>query len=200
MDNRDTYNNCDNNINEKDIPFNQADIQQDVEAANLKDVTEHAAEADEVTELKEKVKQEHEEAEKNHNLYLRALAEAENTRKRAAREREEYIKYAALPFVKKLLPVLDDMERADNMMGDAADFASLSKGLELISKKMHEILKNEGVEMIKAAEEPFDPQYHQPLLVEENSEYPENTVIEELQKGYKMHDRVIRPSLVKVSK
>lgn len=150
--------------------------------------------------LKEQLKNEQEESKKNHELYLRALAEAENTRKRAAREREDYIKYAALPFIKKLLPVIDDLERAVSMSEASNDYDALNKGVELITKRLNEILKNEGIELIPALGEPFDPQYHQPLLVEENSEYAENTVIEELEKGYKMHDRVIRPSLVKVSK
>ncbi|NLB88832.1 MAG: nucleotide exchange factor GrpE, partial [Syntrophomonadaceae bacterium] len=129
--------------------------------------------------------------------YLRALAEMENMRKRNNRDREEYIKFSSMAVIKKLLPIIDDFERALDA-NTVQDFESMQKGMEIIYKKLLEVIKNEGVEPIEALGKPFDPEYHQPLMMEESSE-PANTVIEELQKGYIMHGRVIRPSLVKVS-
>ncbi|MGI5879465.1 MAG: nucleotide exchange factor GrpE [Syntrophomonadaceae bacterium] len=139
------------------------------------------------------------EAGRNYDMYLRAVAEADNIRKRASREREEYLKYASIPIIKKVLSVTDDLDRAIKMSADNKDYDSLKKGLEIIARRMDEILQEEGVEYIDAAGKPFDPQFHEPLVVESGTDHPENTVIEELQKGYILHGRVIRPSLVKVS-
>ena len=193
-------NNIENHDDEEKLAVNQSELDPTAAKDGGSEIKDSSKEIDKLDDLKEQLKKEQEESKKNHELYLRALAEAENTRKRAAREREDYIKYAALPFIKKMLPVIDDLDRAVSMSEASNDYDALNKGVELIAKRLHAVLDNEGVELIPALGEPFDPQYHQPLLVEENSEYAENTVIEELEKGYKMHDRVIRPSLVKVSK
>ncbi|MDD2586987.1 MAG: nucleotide exchange factor GrpE [Syntrophomonadaceae bacterium] len=193
-------NNIENHDDEEKLAVNQSELDPTAAKDGGSEIKDSSKEIDKLDDLKEQLKKEQEESKKNHELYLRALAEAENTRKRAAREREDYIKYAALPFIKKMLPVIDDLDRAVSMSEASNDYDALNKGVELITKRLHAVLDNEGVELIPALGEPFDPQYHQPLLVEENSEYAENTVIEELEKGYKMHDRVIRPSLVKVSK
>lgn len=139
------------------------------------------------------------EAQKYKDLYLRLLADVENMKKRAVREREEYIQFAAWPLIKKILSVIDDLERALKMSGEAQSGEALYKGVEMITGSLHELIKAEGVEAIPALGKPFDPEYHQPLTVEPSSEHEENTVIEELQVGYIMKGRVIRPSLVKVS-
>lgn len=155
---------------------------------------------DEMVRLEEELKAKEEEVKKYYELYLRALAELDNVKKRAAREKEEYIKYASLPLIKKFLGVIDDLERALTASLSNQDYQSLSKGLEMVVKKMHKIMEEEGVEPIEAVGKPFDPQYHEAFAVEENSEYPSDTIIEEMRKGYVMHGRVIRPSLVKVNK
>ncbi|MGI6452984.1 MAG: nucleotide exchange factor GrpE [Syntrophomonadaceae bacterium] len=154
----------------------------------------------ELKKLKEELARCQQESQENYNQYLRAMADAENIKKRFIRERDEYIKFATLPLIKKLLPVIDDLDRAISMSQNSQDYEALYKGIEMIAKKLQETLSEEGVKQIEALNGPFDPQYHEPLTVEENQEYPDNTVIEELQKGYMMHGRVIRPSLVKVSK
>ena len=139
------------------------------------------------------------EASRNYEMYLRAVAEADNIRKRASREKEEYLKFASIPIIKKILSVTDDLDRAIKMSADNKDYDSLKKGLEIIARRMDEILQEEGVEYIDAVGNTFDPQFHEPLMVESGTDHPENTIIEELQKGYILHGRVIRPSLVKVS-
>jgi molecular chaperone GrpE len=149
--------------------------------------------------LTEELRKQQEEARKNHDQYLRALAEVENIKKRSAREREEYLKYANVSMIKKLLPIIDDLHRAIVVAQTSRDFEVMSKGVEMTARSLDELLKGEGVEAIESLGKPFDPQYHQALTVEPSDEHPENTVIEQLQKGYVMHDRVIRPSLVKVS-
>lgn len=157
-------------------------------------------EVDEITALKSELEKNQQENQKNHDLYLRSLAELENFKKRAARDKEEYSKFALLPLIQKLLPVIDDLERALAQFDSSKDLEGLSKGVEMITRSLQEIIKNEGVEPIEALGKAFDPQYHQPLIVEESDEHSENTVIEEFQTGYILHGRVIRPSLVKVSK
>ena len=149
--------------------------------------------------LQEEINRLKEECAAYYDQYLRSLAEAENIRKRALREKEEYVKFAAVPVIKKVLLVMDDLERALTMSESNQDFEGLYKGLQMIAKRMEDLIKEEGVEAIEAVGKPFDPQFHQPLMVEASSDHPENTVIEELQKGYILHGRVIRPSLVKVS-
>ncbi|NLX01275.1 MAG: nucleotide exchange factor GrpE [Syntrophomonadaceae bacterium] len=157
-------------------------------------------EVDEITALKSELEKSQQESQKNYDLYLRSLAELENFKKRAARDKEEYSKFALLPLIQKLLPVIDDLERALAQFDNSKDLEGLSKGVEMITRSLQEIIKNEGVEPIEALGQAFDPQYHQPLIVEESDEHSENTIIEEFQTGYILHGRVIRPSLVKVSK
>ncbi len=150
--------------------------------------------------LKEQMVQCEAEAKKYHQLYLRTLADMENMRKRAIRDREEYLKYASLPLVKPLLTVIDDLERAIKMARETEDLDTLAQGVAMIAKNLKEVINKEGVEPIECLGRPFDPQYHEPLTVEASEEHPENTIIEEMQKGYTMKGRLIRPSLVKVSK
>jgi molecular chaperone GrpE len=150
--------------------------------------------------LQEEIDRLKEEVASYYEQHLRSLAEVDNIRKRALREKEEYIKFSAVPVIKKVLLVMDDLERALAMSESNRDYDALYKGLEMIAKRMADLIEEEGVEAIEALGKPFDPQFHQPLLVEENQDHPENTVIEEMQKGYVLHGRVIRPSLVKVSK
>ena len=133
------------------------------------------------------------------DLHLRTMADMDNLRKRMNREREEYVKYASLPLIIKFLAVMDDLERAFRLSGENQDYAALQKGLDMIYKRMTEIIKDEKVEEIPALNQPFDPKFHQALSVEPHEEHAENIIFEELQKGYTLHGRVIRPSLVKVS-
>lgn len=183
--------NTQENINSKEE--NQEKLQES------KDNDHVEAENVEIVTLTQELENTREEAHKNYDLYMRALADAENTRKRAQRERDEYIKYASLPIIKKMLPAIDDFQRAMQACCSSQDYEALHKGVEIIVGQLNQILKSEGVESIECLGQPFDPQLHQPLMVESSEQYEENTVIEELQKGYKMQGRVIRPSLVKVS-
>lgn len=149
--------------------------------------------------LQEELAKKTEEAKKYYDQYLRSLAEVENMRKRTQREKDEYIKYAHVSIIKKLLPVIDDLNRGVSAASASKDFDTLSKGVEMTARNLVELLRQEGVTEIECLGKPFDPQFHEPLMVEPSDQHPENTVIEELSKGYTLHDRVIRPSLVKVS-
>jgi len=170
-----------------------------IEELNPSPVEPVAEEENELSALKKELEKVQEENKKLYDQYLRALAETENSRKRAAKDKEEYLKFAVLPLIKKILPVIDDLERAMAVAGTAHDYEGLSKGVELICRKLQDIVHEQGVMPIEARGQIYDPQYHQALITEESAEHPENTILDELQKGYTMHGRVIRPSLVKVS-
>lgn len=131
--------------------------------------------------------------------YLRLAAELDNFKKRARREQREIRKHAAAEVAARLLPVLDDAERAMEHVPEATD-ASWLRGIELTLQKLHDVLASVGVEPIEAVGAPFDPKLHEAIGSEESSEHPEGTVVSELRRGYRTHDRVLRPSLVKLAR
>ena len=140
------------------------------------------------------------ESEKQHDQMLRTIAEFDNSRKRAEREKEESLKYALESFVKELIPTIDSIERAIQSTKESQDVDALVEGVEMIYKGLLSTLEKRGVTPIEAANEPFDPTQHEAVMHVESEDVPENNVIEEWQKGYMLHNRVIRPSMVSVSK
>jgi molecular chaperone GrpE len=127
----------------------------------------------------------------------RAQAEFENARKRASKEQQEYRDYAASDAIKSLLPVVDSLERALQVKSDAAD---LRNGVELIYKQLQAALARLSVNPIVSKGEAFDPHFHEAVEMIETNEVPDHQVIEELQRGYKFKDRLLRPAMVKVAK
>ncbi len=138
-----------------------------------------------------------EENEELKNRLLRLQADFDNYRKRAKAEKEEHIEYANQELIKKLLPVLDNMDRACSSSEGSEE--GIRDGLEKIAKQLKEVLEKEGLATIECEGEPFDPNCHEAVMCEEDSEHPSNTVVQELQKGYMMKDKVLRPSMVKVA-
>ncbi len=131
---------------------------------------------------------------------LRSQAELDNARKRVERDRLEFVKYANEEVIRDLVPMVDDFQRAFAVADKSQDFGVLHKGVEMILNHLLELLKKKGLKPMDALGKPFDPVYHEALMQEENADFPENTVIEELQKGYLLNDRVLRTAKVKVSK
>ena len=131
------------------------------------------------------------------NRLLRLQADFDNYRKRARQEKEEMISLANFVLIQKLLPVIDNLERASVAL--QAGPAGIGEGLEAIKKHFIEVLQQEGVALIESVGQPFDPRFHEAVLREEGSDHPPDTVVEELQKGYIMHHRVLRASKVRVS-
>ncbi len=127
----------------------------------------------------------------------RAQAEFENARRRAAKEQQDFRDYAAADAIKPLLPVLDSFERALQVKSDPADFRN---GVELIYKQLQDALAKIGVRAIPAKGEQFDPHVHEAIEMVETSDAADHEVIEELQRGYKIKDRLLRPAMVKVAK
>jgi molecular chaperone GrpE len=131
---------------------------------------------------------------------LRVAAEFENYKKRVRREQTELMKYAGENIIKDLIPILDNFERAINSAKSNSSFDSFYQGVDLIYKQMLDLLKQRGVSQIEAVGKNFDPNLHEAIVHVPSSEYPENTVIEEFQKGFMLNDRVVRPAIVSVSK
>lgn len=127
----------------------------------------------------------------------RAQAEFENARRRAGKEQQEYRDYALADAVKVFLPVVDSLERALKAKSDGNEFR---QGVELIYKQLQAALGKLSVQAIAAQGQPFDPRYHEAIEMVETSEAPDHEVIEELQRGYKLKDRLLRPAMVKVAK
>ena len=139
-------------------------------------------------------------SEEQHDQMLRTIAEFDNSRKRAEREKEESLKYALESFVKELIPTIDSIERAIQSTKESQDVDALVEGIEMIYKGLISTLEKRGVTPIDAVNEPFDPMQHEAVMHVESESVPENIVIEDWQKGYMLHNRVIRPSMVSVSK
>ena len=133
--------------------------------------------------------------------YLRTLAEVENFKKRVARERVEERAYAAQEVIVGLLPIVDNLERAlASAQGGDASTEALRKGVELVLKQFEDVLRKQGVSAVDTPlGQAFDPHVHQPLLQEPSAEHEEGAVLEVLQKGYRLGDRLLRPSLVKTA-
>ncbi|MEW5758185.1 MAG: nucleotide exchange factor GrpE [Candidatus Omnitrophota bacterium] len=132
--------------------------------------------------------------------YLRLQAEFDNVRKRMQKEQDLFIKFANEGLIVELLGILDDLERTvEAAEEEREDFTTFLKGIEMILAHLYELLKKKGLLPIEAKGKKFDPSMHEALLVEETDKFPENVVIEELQKGYKLEDRVIRTAKVKVA-
>ena len=128
---------------------------------------------------------------------LRTAAEFDNYRKRVDRERRDLADYTAADVVSEMLPIVDNLERA---LAAAAEADPLRKGVELIHKQMLDLLRKRGVKAIEALGADFDPNFHQAVIHEPSNEHREGEVIEELQRGYLLGDRLLRPAMVKVAK
>ncbi len=150
------------------------------------------------------LKAELEEKEKTKEEYLdylkRLQADFDNFRKRVDKEKREIIQRANEELIEKFLHVLDNLERAEDAAKKTNDIKSLIEGIDAIIKQFKKILEQEGVTPIKAVGEKFDPNLHHAMAKVETNEYPDETIVEELQKGYYYKSQVLRPSLVKVAK
>jgi molecular chaperone GrpE len=132
---------------------------------------------------------------------LRKMAEFENLKKRTAREKEEAVRYGTAEVLTRLLEVLDNFDRALLLEPDSEGFDvhSFYEGMKLIAKHLLDSIKGEGLMEINPKGEPFDPFFHEAMMREASAEFPDNTVVEVFQKGYKLKDRLLRPARVKVA-
>ena len=131
--------------------------------------------------------------------WQRARAEFANLKKRVEAEREEIRYRSNEELLLKVLPVVDDFERAFQELPPEMEDAAWVNGITMIMNKLQKLLESENVAPLEAAGKPFDPQWHQAMMQEETEDYPDGICIEEIQRGYRLGDRVLRPALVKVA-
>ncbi|SUA94999.1 GrpE protein (HSP-70 cofactor) [Paenibacillus thiaminolyticus] len=183
--------------------------QVDSEAVDTADV-EHNQEAAETSEAEGKTAEEAQaetaelkmaraQAEELQQRLLRAQADFDNFRRRTVKEKEELAQYASSKLVTELLPVLDNFERALAAAQTGSEEQSFVKGVDMIFRQFTQVLEQEGVKAMNAVGEPFNPEFHQAIMQVESEEHEEGIVVEEVQKGYMLKDRVLRPAMVKVS-
>ncbi len=153
----------------------------------------------ELSEIKEALEAKEKEAKENYDRYLRAVAELDNYRKRAARDKADILKYGKEDLVKDILPFLDSLDRALEHT-DSNDAQAFKSGIALIQDQLLCCLKKHGVEKIESAGMDFDPNFHEALMQMDSANHQDNQIVSEMEKGYLLNGRLIRPSRVCVCK
>lgn len=155
---------------------------------------------DEAETLQDKLTQALDETKAHQEQYLRTLAEMENLRKRTQRDKEELAKYANESILREILPVIDNLERAVEHAEQAENDDGLFEGVQMTLTQFGQLLSKFGVEPVDAVGQPFDPAYHQAMGQMESAEHPVNTVVQQMQKGYQLNKRLLRPAFVMLAK
>ena len=151
--------------------------------------------------MEEKLESVEQESKESYDRFLRVSAEFENYKKRAAREMNDFRKFANESFVKAMLPVVDNLDRAiESSSDDDHSNSSVVEGVNMTLKEILKIFEQFGVKPFESLGKTFDPALHQAVMQEESDDHPEKTILNELEKGYMMHDRLLRPAMVIVSK
>lgn len=182
---------------EKEESPQQKEDQSEVQEVKTPSEEALEIEPEDVQKLQEKIAELEKEKEEMKNRLLRLHADFENFRRRSRKEKDELLMYANFNLLQKLLPVIDNLERA--LLASEKGPDGIAEGLELIKKHFMDILAKEGVSPIESVGRPFDPNYHEAVAMEESSGYPAGTVVEELEKGYMFKEKVLRVSKVKVA-
>jgi molecular chaperone GrpE len=179
----------------------KAEINEDQTEATTSDDQNTNGDSDRIKELEAKLESKEKEAEETYDRLLRVSAEFDNYKKRSTRELEDYRKFANQSLIKEMLSVVDNLELAmDSTDGHKAIDKDLLQGLEMTHKEILKVFEKFNVKPIEAKGQPFDPTFHEAVMQEETNDSPKNTVINELQRGYMIHDRLLRPSMVVVAK
>jgi molecular chaperone GrpE len=168
------------------------------DATDTTDPTVDNAGADDIAVLKAELEEANRKATEMNEARLRALADYANLKRRSEDERDNLRQYVAEQLLKQLLPIVDNFERAVSAAEQTQDYDKLIGGVNAVNRQLQDFLAKQGVTIIEAVDQPFDPNIHNAILREEESDHPENTVVEELQKGYLLNGRVLRPTMVKV--
>lgn len=201
------------NVNEKDVVNEETQQETETNEAMEEEVTQEQTAEDKkeekksakfgkkkrIEELEEENAKLKEELAASKNAFYKAYADAENLKKRLQSEADNVRKYRIQGFATEVLPVIDNLERALDVKVDDPNIKNYAKGFEMIYQQLVHILEVEGVKEIEAMDHPFDPNFHQALMQESKEGVEPGMVIEVLQKGYMLKDRVLRATLVKVS-
>ncbi len=156
--------------------------------------------AHEVDDLKRRLEEKEKEAKENLDRLLRVAADFENYKKRAAREKEDWTKFANEDLIKSVLPFIDNLERAVNHAEKVTDTGVLIEGIKLTLQQIHQTLNRFGLTSFESVGKPFDPARHEAMLVVETDRHEPDQVVEEFQRGYLLNERLLRPATVSVSK
>jgi len=178
--------------------MSNGDQSEEKKTAELKEQPGSAAV--DTTALQQELEKQRDLAKHNLDSWKRAAADHENYRKRVEKEQAELLRFGHAALITQLLPVLDDLERAFQTIPAGLNGFTWIEGLALIDRKLRVVLESQGLREIEAAGKPFDPLVHEAVLQEESKTHPDGQVIAALQKGYKLHDRVLRPAIVKVAR
>lgn len=173
----------------------------DEEIIEEKEVEEETKEVNEdaVDEKDEQIKVLQNEVDKWKNEYYKVFADMENVKRRMQNEHANNLKFMAQGIVEQMLPIVDNFERSLAVENPSEEVKGFLKGYEMIYKQIVTLLENQGVKVIETKDKEFDPNFHQAVMTVSDENYKPGMVVEELQKGYMLKDRVIRASLVKVS-
>ena len=188
--------------NQNDTNIENSVSNTDNSEANASDSENNSEESikDEESESQDtKIKELEKLANDNEEKYLRLYAEFENYKRRIQKENQINATYKAQGVLTDILPSIDNIERALQIEGDDESFKSLQKGMQMVHESLLRALKDNGLEEILAEGKEFDPNLHQAVVQDDNPDFKSGEVTQELQKGYKLKDRVLRPSMVKVN-
>lgn len=179
--------------------LNAEEVEVEGETVNTDTTTETEEASESGNDAEQRIAELEAKLEEAENKVLRAQADFDNFRRRTRIDQEAAQKYRAQSLVSEIIPALDNFERALQIEVDNDQTKSLLQGMNMVYNQLIQALQNEGVEAIRSVGEQFDPHIHQAVMQVEDENFESNTVIEELQKGYKLKDRVIRPAMVKVN-
>lgn len=163
------------------------------------EVSDVGEDAEEVDEKDQKISELESQLQDQENKLLRVLADFENVKRRNALDQEALVKYKAQSLLTSILPVLDNFERALAVEVKVEEAQSIMTGMEMIYRNLVDALKGEGLAEIEALDKEFDPNFHQAVMTGSDADKSSGIVLEELQKGYMLKDRVLRPTMVKVN-
>lgn len=195
----DKMNDVENEAAENEATPKGANTEMDTEVENISNESNPEDTIEIVDEKDEKINELEAKLHEEENKLLRVLADYENAKRRAALDKEALIKYKAQSILTNLLPILDNFERALAVEAKSEESQSLLTGMEMIYRNLIDSLKGEGLVEIEAQDKEFDPNFHQAVMTGSEPDKSSGIVLEELQKGYQLKDRVLRPSMVKVN-
>lgn len=193
------YNNSYSDDEKKEMRASEQEPDANTEATTPSADDGNAGEDEEMDygQLQQRIAELEQEKDELSNRLMRLQADFDNYRKRSRTEKEEMTSYATSELLRRLLPVLDNLDRACHSAENSPE--GIAEGVSMITRQLKELLESEGLKEIDCKGELFDPQCHEAVLRDDSGEYPPNTIVDEIQKGYMMKDRVIRPSMVKVA-
>ncbi len=187
-------------INKVVVEPEGVDKEEKVSKKKVSEKKDKAKVVDHLQEMETRLESVEQEAKEAHDRFLRVSAEFENYKKRSVREMDEFRKFANESLIREMLTVVDNLERALNSSNnDNQKNSPIAEGVDMTLKEILKVFKKFNVKPIEALGKPFDPNFHQAAMQEETNEHPENTVLNELEKGYMIHDRLLRPAMVVVS-